>query len=182
MSSMQRRSFLSLATGAVSASALGQAGIAARTPEVKVVPAGEDMEGQRRMMGFSRLTMKVAAHETNDGLFVIEQNFIRKGGPPRHMHPHQDEWFYVMEGEFVFEVGAKRFTMRAGDSALAPRGVPHVFAYVSDAPGKMLVLFTPAGKIEAFFRKVSVEGAPVSLNKALLEEYDMVFVGPPLVV
>jgi quercetin dioxygenase-like cupin family protein len=89
-----------------------------------------------------------------------------------------------MEGEFVFEIGepgkAKRTTMSAGDSVLAPRGLPHVFSFISENPGRTLVAFTPAEKIEAFFRKVSVEGAPVPLTKELLEQYGMVFVGPPL--
>ena len=28
-----------------------------------------------------------------------------KGGPPRHVHFEQDEWFYVIKGDYVFEVG-----------------------------------------------------------------------------
>jgi mannose-6-phosphate isomerase-like protein (cupin superfamily) len=89
----------------VAAPVLGQGAlIVAETAEVKMVPAGEDIEGVKRIMGFSRLTIKVDAAQTLGGLFLIEQYFVKKGGPPRHMHPHQDEWFYVMEGTFVFEI------------------------------------------------------------------------------
>jgi quercetin dioxygenase-like cupin family protein len=184
---MERRSFLSMMAGASAAPLLGYAAVmGAETPTVKMVPSGEDLEGMKRAMGFSHLMFKVGAEQTQDGLFLIEQQFIKKGGPPRHMHPRQDEWFYVMAGEFVFEVGepraAKRITLKAGDSVLAPRGVPHVFAFVSDEPGRMLIGFTPAGKMEAFFRKVAIDGAPVPLTRAVIEEHDMVFLGPPLMV
>lgn len=162
------------------------AAMAVETPTVKMVPAGEDLEGKKRAMGFSHMMFKVGAEQTQDGLFLIEQQFIRKGGPPRHLHPHQDEWFYAMAGEFVFEIGepgaVQRITLKAGDSVLAPRGIPHVFAYVSNEPGRMLIGFTPAGKMEAFFRKVAIDGAPLPLTKAVIEEYDMVFLGPPLAV
>lgn len=184
---MKRRTFISMLAGAGASPLVGHtAGVGWEMPAVKMVPSGEDLEGAKRAMGFSHLTFKVGTQQTQDGLFLIEQQFIKKGGPPRHMHPRQDEWFYVMAGEFIFEVGEpgaeKRISMKAGDSLLAARGIPHVFAYVSDEPGRMLIGFTPAGKIEAFFRKVAIDGAPVPLTKAVLEEHDMVFVGPPLAV
>lgn len=184
---VERRSFLSMMSGLSAASLLGHAAVmGAETPDVTMVPAGEDLEGVKRAMGFSHLTFKVGAEQTQGSLFLIEHHFYKKGGPPRHMHPHQDEWFYVMAGEFVFEVGeasnVKRLRLKAGDSILAPRLIPHVFAYVSDEPGKMLIGFTPAGRMEAFFRRVAIDGAPVPLTKAVIEEHDMVFLGPPLAV
>ena len=36
--------------------------------------------------------------------FILENTFLAKGGPARHLHYDQDEWFYVLEGEFQFEV------------------------------------------------------------------------------
>jgi hypothetical protein len=48
-----------------------------------------------------------------------------------------------------------RLRLRPGDSLLAPRKVPHVWAYVGDTFGKILIVFTPAGKMEAFFREVT---------------------------
>ena len=184
---MERRSFLTMMAGASAGPLLGfEAVMGAESPDVKVVPAGQDMDGVKRAMGFSHMMFKVGTQQTHGDLFLIEQSFIRKGGPPRHMHPQQDEWFYAMAGEFVFEVGesgsVKRVTLKPGDSILAPRGIPHVFAYVSDEPGKMLIGFTPAGRMEAFFRKVAIDGAPVPLTKAIIEEFDMVYLGPPLAV
>ena len=74
-----------------------------------------------------------------------------KGGPAWHLHIDQDEWFYAVEGEFLIEVGQERFRLKPGDSLLAPRRVPHVWAYVGDVCGRTLITFMPAGKMEAFF-------------------------------
>ena len=61
-----------------------------------------------------------------------------------------------MEGEVLFEVGGSRRTLRAGESILGPRGIPHAFSGVGEKPAHMLIAFTPAGKMEEFFRYVAV--------------------------
>ena len=94
-----------------------------------------------------------------DGALIIENAFHAKGGPARHLHFEQDEWFYVAEGAFRMEVGDTRYELRAGDSLLAPRNVPHVWAHVGDGTGRMLITFLPAGKMEAFFRIVTQANA-----------------------
>ena len=45
--------------------------------------------------------------ETNGGLFIIEHINLVKGGPPLHLHVHQEEWFYVIEGEVLIQIGDK---------------------------------------------------------------------------
>ncbi len=68
------------------------------------------------------------------------------------MHHNEDEWFYAIEGDYLLEVGSERLHLRAGDSILAPREVPHAWAFAGDTPGKLLIAFAPANKMEAFFR------------------------------
>jgi quercetin dioxygenase-like cupin family protein len=34
---------------------------------------------------------------------------------------NQEEWFYVMEGEVIFQVGEERITLKPGESVLAVR-------------------------------------------------------------
>ncbi|MBI5030159.1 MAG: cupin domain-containing protein [Chloroflexi bacterium] len=75
------------------------------------------------------------------------------------MHYEQDEWFYLIEGEFVFEVGEAKFRLKPGDSLLASRQVPYVWAYVGDARDRILVAFFPTGKMEGFFREVTKANA-----------------------
>ena len=108
-----------------------------------------------------------------------------KGGAVFHYHRFQDEWFYVIRGEFIVRVGDDTFKLRPGDSAFAPRKIPHAFATTSEGEGQMLVLFQPAGSMEDFFLKVSRLGKGVRNNmdtelKRLFEEHGMEIVGPPL--
>ena len=133
-------------------------------------------------MGYSSMAFKVLTQDSHGDLFMIEHHMHQRGGPPLHVHPHQDETFYVLEGEFVAEVGTERHTLRAGDSILAPRNLPHTWAFTGNGPGKLLISFTPAGKMEAFFRRVSKTNAMVTQDAALFHEFDMELVGPPLAV
>lgn len=110
-------------------------------------------------------------------LFVIEHASRKKGGPPRHLHHNENEWFYVIEGEYIAEVGSERFQLKPGDSLLGPREVPQAWAYVGEGPGKLLIAFSPAGKMEAFFRdneKRQKEGEYV--NQSFLSDRDRVTV------
>jgi quercetin 2,3-dioxygenase len=113
---------------------------------------------------------------------VFEQVHHAKGGPARHLHYEQDEWFYVVEGEYIIEVGDQRFRMSAGDSAFAPRQVPHTWARVGNRPGRMLFVITPAGQLEAFLREISKANAMAPQDPAFWRVYGMELVGPPLVV
>ena len=149
------------------------------TPPILHLAAGEDQEGEFRGLGVSAITFKVSS-QGSDGLFVLENTFHQKGGPARHLHYEQDEWFYAVEGEFIIEVGEERFTLNPGDSILAPRKVPHVWAYVGDTKGRILIAFMPAGKMEAFFREVTKANAMPPLNPELWRDHGMELLGPPL--
>lgn len=146
-----------------------------------MVPSGTDLAGEHRSLGVSTVHFKVAGHGS-DGPLVLENTFHAKGGPGRHLHVAQDEWFYVVEGEFVIEIGARRTELSAGDSVLAPRQVPHVWAHVGEGKGRLLVSFTPAGLMEAFFREVTKAKAMAPQDPALWRAYGMELLGPPLAV
>jgi len=150
------------------------------SPVVRV-PAGADRYGEVRGLGVSVLTFKVTPAESG-GLLVIENTFHAKGGPARHLHHDQEEYFYCVEGEFVLEVGAQRFSLHPGDSVLAPRKIPHVWAHVGEGRGSMLITFMPAGKMEAFFREVTKANAMPPQNPELWRAHGMELLGPPLAV
>ena len=142
------------------------------------VASGADRYGEVRSLGVSSVQFKAA---TQDGsLFVLENVFHARGGPAKHLHLEQDEWFYVVEGEFLIEVGSERAVLRPGDSLLAPRRVPHVWAFTGAGTGRILVTFAPAGRMEAFFRKVTQAGAMPPQDPELWREHGMELLGPPL--
>lgn len=151
-------------------------------PSAVQVAAGKDRFDEHRGLGISVITFKVCPQDT-EGLLILENTFHAKGGPARHLHFDQDEWFYATEGEFVVEVGDERFHLAPGDSLLAPRQVPHVWAYVGDKPpGRILIGFSPAGQMEAFFREVTKANAMPIQDPALWRAHGMQLMGPPLAV
>jgi len=152
---------------------------AAAMARVLHVAAGEDRYGEFRGLGVSSISFK-ACPSDSDGLLIIENTFHAKGGPARHLHHNQEEWFYALQGEFILEVGSERFRMKPGDSLLAPRKVPHVWAHVGEDRGRMLIAFMPAGKMEAFFREVTKANAMPPQEPELWRAHGMELVGPPL--
>jgi len=149
--------------------------------DVQVVRARADRTGQPHTVPQvdSRLDFKVLTAETGGSLFVLENRDMVRGGPPRHVHPAQDEWFFLIEGgELALEIGDRAVRLTPGDSVLAPRNVPHVWAYLGDTPGRMVVAFTPAGAMEAFFAETSRPGAVA--DPKVFEAHGMRVVGPPL--
>ena len=150
-----------------------------RESPILTVAAGEDRFGEHRGLGISVIAFKVVPQDSS-GLLVIENTFHAKGGPARHLHFDQDEWFYAVEGEFIIEVGQERIRMNPGDSLMAPRRVPHVWAHIGDARGRMLIAFMPAGQMEAFFREVTRADAMPPQDPALWRAHGMELLGPPL--
>jgi mannose-6-phosphate isomerase-like protein (cupin superfamily) len=183
---MKRRSFLKATAALLPAAglerfALAQASTAATSDQVHVVGSGHDRFGESHSRGYSSILFKVMPRETNGGLFIIEHANLIKGGPPLHLHLHQEEWFYVMDGEVLFQIGDARHRLRNGESVLAPRNIPHTFSSVGEKPGRLLIAFTPAGKMEEFLRATAIPNPPVQ-DAAFYRRYGMELIGPPLTV
>ena len=151
-------------------------------PSALLVAAGNDRFGEQRGLGISSISFKVVPQDSN-GIFIIENSFREKGGPARHLHYDQDEWFYALEGEFAFEVGEEKFRLKPGDSLFGPRKVPHVWAFAGNTPrGRILITFLPAGKMEAFFYEVTKANAMPPQDPKLWQAHGMELLGPPLKV
>jgi mannose-6-phosphate isomerase-like protein (cupin superfamily) len=176
---LHRRRFLQSAASTVPAVAfvdlLAQSP-APPSPAPHVVPAGQDRLGAPHSMGISSLAFKVLTADTGGNLFVIEHTHLVRGGPPLHLHLSQDEWFYVMEGKVAFQVGDKRFELGSGESVLGPRRVPHAFSSIAPQ-SRLLIAFTPAGKMEQFFLDGGANPA-LALTADFMSRYEMRWLGP----
>jgi len=64
-------------------------------------------------------------------------------GSPWHVHPDEDEWFFLLDGEVTFYVGDTRLSLTAGSFAFGPKGVPHTF-FAEAGGARALVGFQPA--------------------------------------
>lgn len=140
-----------------------------RTGKGFMVAAGKDRNDHSiTLMEGDTFFTKIGTADTNGDMYLFESTRVKEGGPPLHVHPEQDEWWYVLEGEFLIRIGEETYTAKAGDSVFGPRGVPHTFAKAGEGVARLLILFQPAGKMEHFFKTVS-EGV---MSKMTLAEQD----------
>ena len=179
---MKRRPFIWSLIAAPIGLAARVEGQTGTTRDAVLVRAGQDRFNKRLALGAIPLDNKVTAADSNGGLYVFEHLNMGKGGPFRHLHHDQDEWFRVVEGDFVFEIGSERHRLTAGDSVFAPRRVPHVWANIGERPGTLILAVQPAGTLEAFFREqAKLERRPTRQEaEALFAAHGMMVVGDPL--
>jgi quercetin dioxygenase-like cupin family protein len=187
---MNRRDFLKFP---LAAAALTMAARAAETKADGLDRAGmgfrvgaqrDRYEEELLIMG-GRFDLKVSGRDTGGDLCIYDTVRESKGGPALHLHHFQDEWFYIIRGEFTVRVGGDTMNLRPGDSAFAPRKVPHAFAKISEGEGQMLVLFQPAGSMEDFFRQMGKFGREIPADqeaalRELFAQHGMEIAGPPL--
>ena len=64
-----------------------------------------------------------------------------------HVHPDEDDAFYILDGELIFTIGEEGEEVVAGPGTfvLVPPGVRHGFRNPADEPVRMLNLHAPAG-------------------------------------
>ena len=96
-------------------------------------------------------------------------------------HHFQDEVFFVIDGEYYFQVGEEKYSLKVGEYIFMPRKVPHAWTQVSEK-GKLTVTFQPAGKMEEFFITMAgLENEPSAEEVAkIFAENEMQIVGPTL--
>jgi len=96
--------------------------------------------------------------EDTDGHFALVEHPIapRALAGPMHVHEHEDEYSYVLEGEVGFQVGDEVFSAGRGQLVAKPRGIWHGFWNAGEAPARVLELISPAG-----FENYFVELAPL---------------------
>lgn len=185
---MNRNSFLKVcltASAFVTAPFAALAGSKDRPGKGFKVAAGKDRyNGEIKFGGAYPNNLKISGKDTGGELCFFEGDSDRKGGPPLHIHHEQDEIFYVIQGKFRFQVGDEKYEVSAGDCLFAPRKVPHAFVHIGDEKSKMMTIFQPAGKMEAFFHefgKFTSRPSPEVLKK-IFSDHGMEVVGPPLPV
>jgi mannose-6-phosphate isomerase-like protein (cupin superfamily) len=140
---MKRRLFLQLPLAATALTATAKNKITERSKKGFKVEAGKDhLQEELHIMG-GPSDCKVSGKVTDGDLCIYDTVRQDKGGPALHLHHNQDEWFYIIKGEFMVKTGEDEFNIKSGDSAFAPRTIPHAFAKISEGEAQMPVLFQP---------------------------------------
>src|SRR5215212_9397148 len=96
--------------------------------------------------------IKISGAETGGAYGLLEVTVRAGEGSPWHVHSEEDEWFYVLDGEFTVYVGEERLSVTPGSFAFGPKGVPHTFIGETDG-AKALIGFQPF-QFEGFLREV----------------------------
>ena len=94
----------------------------------------------------------LADSEATGGHFLVGEARLDPGAPcpGLHVHTHEYESFYIIEGVLTVELGGERFELKDGDYLKMPPNVPHRFANLSDGPVRLVGAMAPTG-IEKMF-------------------------------
>jgi mannose-6-phosphate isomerase-like protein (cupin superfamily) len=130
------------------------------------------------------LTIKISSRDTNGAFAVFEGRTLPLEGPPLHRHRDHDEWWYIVAGEYRFEIDGRELIASAGDTVFAPRGSCHTFQNIGTERGWTITTVVPGG-VDLFFEdleKVVPRGVvpdPVRMLP-VFERYHQELLGPPL--
>ncbi len=89
-----------------------------------------------------------------DSTFAFETNSAPGQFVPVHIHPTQDEFILVQEGELDLKLDGEWVKAKAGDLVRMPRGIPHGYFNKSDKPTRALFWVSPARMLEDLFIKL----------------------------
>ena len=141
-------------------------------------------EGRAVRIPGAELTIKVSSRDTNGAFAVFEGHTPPLEGPPLHRHKYQDEWWYIVKGEYRFEVDGEEIYASAGSVVFAPRGSSHTFQNIGTETGWTITTSVPGG-IDLFFEALdaAVPAGTVPDFADLLplcEEHGQELLGPPM--
>ena len=113
----------------------------------------------------------------SDDTFAFEANSGPGDHVPVHIHPTQDEFILVQEGELDVKLDGEWSKAGPGDLVKMPRGVPHGYFNKSDKPVKALFWVSPAGKLKDLFDNLH-DLADVEKVVELSAQHDVDFLPP----
>lgn len=89
-----------------------------------------------------------------ESTFAFETNSEPGEFVPVHVHPTQDEFILVQDGELDLKLDGEWTKAKAGDLVRMPRGIPHGYFNKSDKPARALFWVSPAGKLKELFEEL----------------------------
>lgn len=128
------------------------------------------------------MVIRIHGGDTGGVVSAVESHDVPGGGPPPHIHHREDETFQVLEGDYEFTVDGKSFVAGKGTTIFAPRGIPHAYRYVGQAPGRLMCVITPAG-FEGFFEAIGAltprEQQDIPAVIAIAKQFGLEILPPP---
>ncbi len=112
------------------------------------------------------------------GAYSISEDATPAGqGAPPHIHRRELETFIVLEGEYEFQCGDRKFKATKGAIVVLPREVPHAFKNTGNTIGKTLVVLVPGGMEKVFEDISAMPPGPPDIGKvnAITTKYGVEF-------
>jgi quercetin dioxygenase-like cupin family protein len=97
----------------------------------------------------------LSGEDTGGAYCLLDMKVAPGNGVPRHTHTREDEALFVLSGELEATVGDEIYTLRIGETLIAPRNIPHQLRNSGNVPNHYLIMFSPAG-FEEFLKATSV--------------------------
>ncbi|HEY4459381.1 MAG TPA: cupin domain-containing protein [Pseudonocardiaceae bacterium] len=118
--------------------------------------------------------------ETGGRFAMLEMRLQPGRGPDPHVHIAEDEYFYVLDGEYRFRYADETIEAGPGQLIKVEQGVPHGMV-TGETGGRHLTIFVPAGP-EGWFVEANELAKSGELDQAalgpLFERYGMTQVDP----
>ncbi|MGA8996178.1 MAG: cupin domain-containing protein [Nocardioidaceae bacterium] len=105
---------------------------------------------------------------TGGGVALLDQEGVHGDVTPLHLHRHEAEIFYVLDGEVTAWVGEDRHRLGVGDAVHLPAGQPHALG-VHSQRARILTVTAPAG----FAAFVRAAGMPVDGDRPATWSFDV---------
>lgn len=94
------------------------------------------------------------------GAFAVVEHPIEPGRLVMpHVHLHEDEYSYVLEGTIGAKVGDREIVAARGSYVIKPRGLMHTFWNPGPGQARLLEVIAPAG-FESYFIELAEAGDP----------------------
>ncbi|HZH52857.1 MAG TPA: cupin domain-containing protein [Microvirga sp.] len=111
--------------------------------------------------GNTLVKILLSSEHGHDGISIIEHRMPHGDSPPMHVHRNEDEVFHIIEGKMRFQVGQEQIVVGAGETIVAPKGVPHTFR-VESSEGARCLTMTKGRDFEGLVR---MAGTPVTVDE-----------------
>ncbi|MBO6758439.1 MAG: cupin domain-containing protein [Roseibium sp.] len=145
---------------------------------------GKKLDGgiTRNGEGFDGVTLNILGQTYYpkawcESTFAFETNSLPGQHVPVHVHPTQDEFILVQDGELDLKLDGKWVKAQAGDLVRMPMGVPHGYFNKSDKPCRALFWVSPAGKLKELFDELH-DMTDVEAVVRVSAEHDVDFLPP----
>ena len=127
-------------------------------------------EGEARWWFSGLAVIRATAADTGGQMAIVVMTVPPGHEAPLHVHHHEDEAFYILEGSATIQVGDTSFQVGPGDYAFGPRDIPHRYSIGPDGC-RMLFICTPGG-FENLVREMSAPAERRALPPPSDEEPD----------